>query len=317
MTKEKLREECSRLFMCETLKDSNDLLDIYVEFLFKAVQVHHTEPVSSRADADAKIVLQMMLTKVLHLKSAIAGVSYKAKDGSRLNHIIDPTIIASLVRNIYETVGMFNLIYRFTSSVEEKEILYMLWVHAGLSYRQRFEDVVTTEENKQKHKEEKAEMDHIVGVIEANSLFQSLDAKNQGKIKTKLKERDYLMKFQGKEVVFLSWREVTTTMGIKEGMLDNMYNYFSLYAHPSNVSVFQYANLFNLGEEAFPRMANFNLKTAFFMLSVFIADYIRLFPTVLKTFEALELRDQIVLNFHNTNARSLDFSINESWQAVD
>lgn len=37
MTKEELRNECSRLFECKTIADSNDLLDIYAEFLFNAM----------------------------------------------------------------------------------------------------------------------------------------------------------------------------------------------------------------------------------------------------------------------------------------
>jgi len=317
MTKEQLRNECSRLFSCKTIADSNDLLDIYAEFLFKAVQNHHKEDVYTQAEADAKLIIQMILTKVLHLKSVIAGISYEAKDGSTLNKIIDPTIIASLIRNIYETTVMFNLIYRHTKSKDEREILYLLWVHAGLKYRQRFETAITTEENKEKHEHEKAQIDKIVSEIEANSLFKSLDEKNQGKIRTKLKDKDYLMRFDGTEVIFLHWHELTAIMGIKEGLLENIYTYFSLYSHPSNVAVFQFADMFKLGEEVFPQMVNFNLKIAFFMFSIFIADYIKLFPSVLKTFEALDLRDQIVINFHNTTTRSHDYSINEAWTACE
>src|SRR5690606_6429603 len=129
-----------------------------------------------------------------------------------------------------------------------------------------------------------AQIDKIVAEIEGSTLFKSLDEKNQGKIRTKLKDKDYLMRFEGTEVNFLHWHDLTKVMGIKEGMLDDIYTYFSLYSHPSNVAVFQFADMFKLGEEAFPQMVNFNLKITFFMFSVFIADYITLFPTVLKTF---------------------------------
>jgi hypothetical protein len=220
MTKEELRNECSRLFACKTIADSNDLLDIYAEFLFKAVQNHHKEAVYTQAEADAKLIIQMMLTKVLHLKTVIAGISFTAKDSSTLNKIIDPTIVASLIRNIYETTAMFNLIYRNPKSKEERDILYLLWVHSGLKYRQRFGNVVTTEENKKKQEEEKNSIDKIVTEIENSTLFKSLDEKNQGKIRTKLKDRDYLIRFKDKEVVFLHWHELTKVIGVKDGMLD-------------------------------------------------------------------------------------------------
>ena len=203
MTKEHLRNECSRLFACKTIADSNDLLDIYAEFLFKAVQNHHSDAVYTQAEADAKLVIQMMLTKVLHLKSVISGISFKAKDDSILNKIIDPTIVASLIRNIYETAAMFNLIYCSTNTKEERELLHLLWVHSGLKYRQRFENAITTDENKEKQQHEKAQIDKIVEEIENSTLFKGLDEKNQGKIRTKLKDKDYLMRFDGNEVNFL------------------------------------------------------------------------------------------------------------------
>jgi len=293
------------------------MLDIYAEFFFNTVKNHHLEAITSQADADAEMIFQMMMTKVLHLKSVISGISYNAKDGSSLNKIVDPTIVASLIRNIYETTAMFNLIYRYAKSNDEKEILYLLWVHAGLKYRQRFENAITTDENRKKQENEKAEMDKIVSLIEANELFKKLDEKNQGKIKSKLKDKDYLMKFEGTEVDFLHWHQLTTIMGIKEGLLEDIYTYFSQYSHPSSVAVFQFAGMFKKGEEAFPQMTNFNLKIAFFMFSIFIADYIKLFPSVLNTFEAMDIRDQIVINFHNTMTRSSDYSINESWKSLE
>lgn len=106
-------------------------------------------------------------------------------------------------------------------------------------------------------------------------------------------------------------------MGIKDGLFENIYTYFSLYSHPSNVAVFQFDSMFKKGEEAFLDLTNFNLRTAFMMLSIFIADYISLFPTVIKTFDSFDIKDQIVINFHNTCARNQDYSINDSWKIVE
>lgn len=317
MTKDELRKECSRLFFCKTIYDSYDLLDAYIECLFMIVINHHKESVNSEADADAKLIVQMMMTKALHLKSVVSGISYQAKNGTRLNKIIDPTIVASLIRNIYETTAMFNLIYKNTKSKEQKTILYLLWVHSGLKYRQRFESDISTEENREKLEQEREEIDKIVTAIEANELYQGLDEKNQGKIKIKLKDKDYLMRFEGNEVIFLHWHELIKTMGIKEGLFENIYTYFSLYSHPSNVAVFQFNDMFNKTDEAFLELTNFNMRIVFMMLSIFIADYISLFPIVLKTFNSLEIRDQIVINFHNTVARSQEYSINDSWKVCE
>lgn len=315
--KENLRKECSRLFGCDTLKDSFELMDVYIELLFEIVKNHHEEPVYNQADGEAKLVMQMVMTKSLNLRNVVEGISYQAKDGTKLNKIIDPTIVACLLRNIYEIVSMFNLIYRSTKTPDEKKILYNMWVHSGLKYRQRFESAITTEENQQKFEDEKAILEHLVTEIEATELYSQLDEKNKNKIETRLNKKEYLMRFDDKEVIFLHWQELTKVMQIRPGLFDNIYNYFSLYAHPSNVSVFQFADMFKKDNEEFIFMTNFNLRYFFALTSIFIADYITVFPTTKNTFESMDIRDQIVINFHNILFRGKDYSINDSAKELE
>ena len=198
---------------------------------------------------------------------------------------------------------MFNLIYPESKTWEEKQIKYLLWVHAGLPYRNRFDGVTTLKENKDKMENELKQMESIRSEIEQSPLFKSMDDKNQGKIRTMIKKKDYLIRFNGNKVVFLSWREIVQTMDIKGDKLDQIYTYFSLYAHPSNIAVFQLANMFGKNDSAHKDIVIFNLQTAFMMLSIFIADYIKTFPEVLKSYEKMGLVEQIVINFHNRITR--------------
>lgn len=314
INQDELRKLCKRFFWCETITDCQELLNIYIEFFFQVVENQHQDEIKNNTEQDAKIVNQMMLTKALHLKNVLNGVNHYSKDGKKLNTLIDPTIVASLIRNIYETTGMFNLIYRTTKNKDEMEILYLLWVHAGLSYRQRFN--VTTKENIEKSENEKQELLNIQAEIEKNQLYIKLDDKNKGKIKTKLKEKDYLIRFENNQVEYLNWRELTKTMDIKDGRLDHAYTYFSLYSHPSNVSVFQFAHMFDKNKESYPDLVIMNLHIAFYMFSVFIADYINYFPAVLKTYEKMGIVEQIVINVHNSMARGHEYDINETWKQL-
>ena len=50
--------------------------------------------VDSLAKAEAKIINQMMFTKVAQLKETVKGIEFEYQD-SYLNNIIDPTIVAS------------------------------------------------------------------------------------------------------------------------------------------------------------------------------------------------------------------------------
>jgi hypothetical protein len=315
--KNKLRKECLKLFFCKTINDSFELIDIYTEFLYQIIMKHHKEPVYNYADADAKMVVQMMLTKTLHLKKIAEGISYNSKDGTHLNRIVDPTIVASLIRNIFETVGMFNLIYRHTKSNDEKIILYCLWVYSGLKYRQRFEQFASTEENIEKMEDEKKQLSNLINSIKETDLYKSLDEKSRKIVNKKIKDKSYLLRFDNKKAIPLHWQELTKTIGFKTNMYDSIYTYFSLYSHPSNVAVFQFSDMFNKGDQTFLKLTNSNLLHYFGLTSVFIADYLKLFPSAQSTFDSLNIRDQIVINFHNTFLRGDEYSINDFSKIVN
>jgi hypothetical protein len=315
MSKEELRQICIGYFRSEDIKASVEVLDMYSNFFLDVVRIHQTEKVNSQRDVEGKIVLQMMWSKVLHLKSLLSGVGYK-KDQVSLNNIIDPTIIANLTRNIYETAGMFNVVYRTPFNDEARLILYNLWVHSGLSYRQRFIEVIKTKENLEKAADEKMRMDELITEIKNTQLFNGLDEKNRGKIDNRLEHREYLIRFDNNEVVFLNWNDVPKNLGI-EKLFDKIYGYFSMYAHPSNVSVFQFADMFKLGEEEFLGLVNFNLHNLFVMVSSFIADYIAVYPNVLDTFNKQPLVNQIVINFHQKFVRGPAYTINNASDALN
>ena len=312
MEKEALRNEFIRLTNLETIKDCMDLFDIFLEHFWNVINIHHHDKVYSYADKDAKIINQMMFTKLTHIKKLVEGVGYTAKNGDKLNAIIDPTIIASLTRNVYETTSLFNLIFRNTKTTDEKAIIYGLWVLSGLKYRQRFASSATTPENIEKIEDEKKEIAKIETEIRETVLYKSLDAKNQAKIETKIKDKDFKIKFDGKEVTFLNWQDMCDVMELNKDLFDNIYTYFSLYSHPSQVAVFQFENMFSRDKEEYIELTSTNLKYCFSLLSVFIADYINLFPEVKDTFEKLEVHKQIAIDSHNRLLRGEKFLINDA-----
>jgi hypothetical protein len=259
MRQEELREEFTRLTRLETLKDCSDLLDIYLKYFFEVIRKNPGES-KTTAESEAKLVHQMIFTKMGHLKELIKGFEYE-KDGVKLNKIVDPTVIASHIRNLFETVAMFNLVFINPATADEKTILYNLWVSAGLKFRQRFEIVVKKGESQEKLDNEKQQIEDLKTEIEDTALYKSLDKKEQNKIQTKLTNKDYKIQFKDSKVDFLSWQRTVPVMGIKEGLMDTIYTYFSLYAHPSNVSVFQFADMFKKDDNPFLYLTTFNLKT--------------------------------------------------------
>lgn len=317
MNKEELRKEFIRLNQLNSIKDCINLIDIYLDFFWEIMKKQQGKEYDSYANKDASIIKQMMFSKLLHIRKNVSGVSYKAKDNSSLNVIVDPTVIATLTRNVYETVAVFNLIYRNSNTTDEKAIIYGLWTISGLKYRQRFISVAKSPDSKNKIKEEQEIIEKIEYEIRSTELYKSLDQKNTEKIEEKIKNKDYKILFNGKNVVFLSWQGMCDVMKLDKELFDDIYTYFSLYSHPTQVSVFQFEQMFNREKSEFIELTRIITKYCISLYSIFIADYIELFPELKTEFEKLHILKQLAINSHNKMLRSNEYSINESWKILE
>jgi len=316
MDTQELREEFKRLTHPKTIQDCIAILDKYSEYFFSVITNAGEARSNNIIDKDARIVSQMMFVKILNIKRVIEGIDYKGQNGIRINTIVDPTIIASLIRNVYETVTMFHLIYLETKNTDERTVLYSLWVMAGLNYRQRFATNIVTPAGQEKLEDEQKTIDEFKDTIAKTTLFQSLSDLNKKKIETMIKDKDYKMSFEGTEVKFHSWQQLAELTGCKKHIFENIYTYFSLYSHPSNVAVFQFADMFKKETEEFKVLTITNMSFLFILLSIFIADYIKVFPKNIEVFEKLTDTDQILINHYNILARDRAYSINDSWKKL-
>ncbi|MCB9236013.1 MAG: hypothetical protein H6581_30480 [Bacteroidia bacterium] len=317
MNKDLLRKTCEPYFLPRNLEQSKILLNHYLEYLFLVIRNHGNDPVYTRPEADAKMILQMVFVKTTHILKILEGVGFEAKDGTKLNEIVDPTILASLIRNLYETVCLFHLIYIDSNSVEERDLIYSLWAISGLNYRQRFKKNAYSDENIKKQQEEEKAIIQLSKEVFESQIFLGFGEADQNKIRQKIKEKDYKIRIKNNKVNFESWQSLSEIMGFNQEFFGNIYTYFSLYAHPSHVSVFQFANMFGKKDETFKSLANTNLNYCFTLLSAFVADSIKLFPKVKETFESLPKELQIIFNWPNTNMRKDGYSINDAWKALE
>lgn len=309
-----MRKEAGRLLKTATEADCAELLQIYIDFLFSVIENNHNDKFEILGRDEANIIVQMIATKLSHLQNIISGINF---NGRLKNNIIDVTVLATLERNIYEAIGAFYVIFVNPKSEQEKVILYNLWKIAGLNYRQRFSDIIQSEANRLKGETEKIEIQDLTDQIYNSKLFLSLDGKNQKKIREMISRKDYKIRFENKNVFFLDWKDIPTLMGFTKDHVKHLYTFFSLYSHPSYVSVFQYADMFKDHDKAWKDLTVYNLKSIFLFISTFIAEYIRLKPTVLATFAALPLQKQIAIDWQNTYVRSHEYSINNCIRELD
>ena len=307
MTQEQLRAEYLRLFLLNETESHFDLINYFNDCLIKIITNHHHDEVNTQVDADAKMILQMMSSKLSHLEILMNGVQIP----NSVSTIIDPTIIANSVRNIYEMVCLFNIIYVMPNSVEEKELVYKLWVISSLKYRQMHLKETSSEENKEKLGKDRVEIETLKNEILNSNIYGNLIEHSKNLIIKCIKQKNYKIKFNGNQVEEINWQYPSSAFN---SVYSSIYNYFSQYAHPSHASVWQFGQLFVDNENT--KMALFNLRLALQLYSFFLADYIKAFPKTLDTFNKLPITQQIALNSFNKGLRGDNYSINDCWKIL-
>lgn len=312
MTAEQIVDECSRLWNIDSEADTLDLFRIFKEYFLKSTMYDPLLP-SQRAElVNARMINQMMLTKILHLEQSILGVECSAPNGDRLTRIIDPNVIAALVRTMFETVGTFNCVFVQPENEDQKLILHRLWMSASLKRREKFRDLLTTPEQLQMIAEEQQWFDDQMAEIKATQSWKTMPQRDRDIIDKKIKTKEYTIRFQNGRVKPLAgFQEMIKTAGASKVAMIDMYFYLSLNTHPSYMSVSHFFNMFNAEDPQYRYVTKHYLKVAFMLMGMFVVDYIKVFPEMIDNFNTIALRDQCVINFWNTTARPKTYSIND------
>lgn len=316
MEQEELRKICMPLMQLNSIIACKVLLNKYITYFFKIVKKHHYDPVHNQAEADARIWFQMFMSKTMNIKSILDGIEYD--DGyDHLKKVIDPTILLTLIRNLFEAVCAFEIVNIIPDTEDKKAILYNLHCIAGLKYRQRFFSPEMKEEQRVQWEEEKEDIEELTNEIRSTNLYKSLTKKNRSKIDNSIKDKNYQIKIDDNEEVKLyGWADIPQLFGMKKQFYKNIYTYFCLNAHPSYISMIQFREMFKKGEEEYIQISITGMKFCFMLLSVYLSDYIRMFPQIQKTYNTFPIEDQILLDFHNRLTRGNEYSISDAWTAL-
>ncbi len=315
MKAEILRTKCLALMRCGALEDCLNTIGIFENFLYQLMKRHDIDQTHSDVDSDSKIFAQLLFSKLIHLRRLLNHNEHNS-EFRHVASIIDPSIISAVVRNVFETAATFNLIYR-DKSEDEKKLIYNLWAIAGLNYRQRFATPDLDTENIAKLNNENASINDRIDKIKNGMVFRNLSARGQGKILDSIKKKDFRIRVEGDNIKVLSWQDLFKEMHLTGSYFENMYTLLSLNSHPSYVSLFQFRQMFVKGKDEFLDLTLIDLRFSFIFYSVFVADFIAMFPGAKEDFEALPLVHQIIMNFRNKLFRGDNYSINDSWKNLN
>jgi len=323
MTTDDLKAQVISLIHPETKEEIAAAFAMYKEVLFQFLYKHQNTEESTLSEINARLVIQMMFSKLAHLEESSHGISFTSSDGHVLNNITDPILISSSVRAFFETVGMFHVIWVSPQTKEEKLILHSLWAVAGLNYRQKFVkpslelDPDKSEAAKKirriniaKGEEEKKFLEDLIAGIKSTELYQNQPVGGKVAIDNAIKNKVYYILFKdGVANSLPGFQGLMNNTGVESELLGQLYTYFSLSAHPSYVSVFQFSGLFEVDSDNNFNHVQHNLFSAFRMIAIFIADYIKVFPEVMETFKNFGIVERSVIYHINRELRGEDYDI--------
>jgi hypothetical protein len=244
----------------------------------------------------------------LNLASAFTHVN--SLTGEALTQVYDPLSIACLLRAQYESFCNFNNIYIQSSSLDELELKYHLWVLAGLKNRQRFP--ATRPENIAKRHSEKADIDSYVNFIKSNLKYRQMNEKSKLKFEKFINDRVWKVGFHSSDIAELHWHQLFEQSGVSK--FEQYYNYLSALSHPSYISILQFGDSYSGGDivsRADLSSARMLVYTSNAIVSFLIRDYIIHFE-LNQNFESLPIMDQLIVNSFNSMFRGGDYVINDS-----
>ena len=292
--------EMEKFINVENIDVAKKYLDVFIDFYADVIYKHHYDAVSTQREADARIIFQMFFSKALHFKKLLEGVEYQG-DQFRMNRIVDSTLLFTLVRNQYECLCLFELINVIPNSDDKKDFLSIIHQISGLKYRQRFVEQATLQENIKKLRFEDFEINQDIQLILSSSVFQKLERKYKDKVRNWITNKEYQLYFKSDTAIEkLGWKDFADKFGMKKDCIDNLYTYFCMNAHPSYPSIMQFRDAFAKENPEFVKLALFASHIFLIFLSVFLVDYMRMFPSVVNDFKVLdEDRKRLLTTFND------------------
>lgn len=271
-------------------------LKYMLDFYFDAIEFPRNS--DSRMLLDANLWLQTIFTKGCAFLDLLNGIKYE-KPGVRLNTILDPSLLFTIARRIYESVVDFNMLYIYPETQQQKDILYNLFMAAGLSERLKNWNEDMRSKYPERVQEEEKDIQDCKTAIENNELWSSLRTQTQQVIYNAIESHKFRYKFNSGNVLCpVKWKNAYELLRVKKDIYESMYSFLSLHSHPSYLALIQFRDAYIPDIRQDVQMAIHTTQCVLSFMSIFIVDYMKLFPNLKTHFEKLELPKQFLIGMY-------------------
>lgn len=281
-------EEVQKFIQLDTIDDCKQYLRVMLDFYFDVIKSPEGRKATSYIEDDRNIWMQTLFSEGFHFLSLLDGVGYN-KGIDRLNPIVDPSVLFSVARRIYESVIAFEILFVIPDSEDKKAILYNLFMAHGLSERLKNIDEEMRSHNPQRVIEEQKSIDDCMKDIEETNLYSNLSQQTKNQIKNAFGIRYRYVFEEGNTMKRVSFEDAYKLLRIKNDLLENTYSFFSLHGHPSYLALIQFKDAFKNDYRAdLTIMAPHATQCVLAFMSIFIVDYMKLVPEIKVMYDKLE-----------------------------
>jgi len=183
--------EITELTGSNNIQDSKKILDILINCIFSLSLKHHTDTIDFAEQKSAKIISQMIFTKLYNIRENLNGINFSNDEFSFRKDIIDTSLVANNVRNLFETVCLFNNFFIHSTNEDELILKLNIWEYSSLKYRLKFENQATSDEHKSLIKKDIDRINSLKTTIKSSNIYRELNEENQHRIQKIIKRKDY------------------------------------------------------------------------------------------------------------------------------
>lgn len=283
LSKEEL--ELYQSFKLTTICDYQNYLRLISDVYFEMIRQTQTlqQELEGIQNYFAKMTMQMFFTKALATINLLDGVGYVGRTCT-LPLIQDHSLLFIIARNFCETIAAYEVLFLLPDTKDKRVILENLFLSSGYGYQLRL-----FSESMQNRNAEYNDVTQTIQNTQTNILntnyYKSLSLKQQKNIEKAIFLKNYKLLLLDDEVKILSWQECLNHYVSSNGIMDKIYTYFSLHAHPSIRGMEQFDAAYEIVNPKSTNLSIVACQSIISFMSMFLQEYIKLFPKAKEVFD--------------------------------
>lgn len=289
------------------------ILDSMLHSMLTLSKSMRGKKVSHEYDNYANLMFQMILSKAIYFRRNIDTV--RVQDGKDCLVYDDPAVVLNLVRQLYEAICTFAIVFCIPDTPEKRMIVYNIYVITGLRKRSNFNYEANPEEAKRKLCADQKDMEAKMTEIEKSNYFNRLDDRNKKLLRKYVEGYDFTPFVLSDDYIVsekIKFEDIPNRLCVNEIITRDVYRYLCTHAHSSFYSLLQFSQWYESNSEegqAYVDIISTQTKFVCFMLSVAVDEFVKRFPMLQPIKQSFPEEEKQILDVFNHVARNKDATV--------